>query len=169
MSRKLVCAIVGCKEGGSKWSPQVDGDAYKLGYIAALEGFTVLTGGKSGVMRSACRGAKAARGTTIGILPEGDRSCANEFLDYALPSGMGIGRNVLTARFCDVMIALPGGTGTLEEMAFAVDFGHPVLSFGSWDCIPGTISVATHIAVGEYLAEMVRQHERGELPDATSS
>jgi len=139
--RRLVCSVVGTKETGSKWSPEVQLQAYKVGFTAVAAGFVVMTGGKSGVMEHAARGAQRAGGIAIGILPEGDREFANPYLTLALPSGMGIGRNVLTALFCDVMVALPGGTGTLEEMAFAVDFERPVLSWGSWDCIPGVVQV----------------------------
>jgi len=131
--RRFVCCIVGNKEGGSKWTAEVAKLAFEAGAIAAKAGFVVMTGGKSGVMSSAAQGAREAGGMTIGVLPEADRSMANPFLTFALPTGMGIARNALTAMFCDVMIALPGGSGTLEEMAFATDFGRPVLSLGSWD------------------------------------
>lgn len=161
--RRFVCCIVGNKEGGSRWSVDVEKLSYQAGAAAAKQGFVVLTGGKSGVMSAAAQGAMEAGGTTIGVLPEADRSMANPYLSLSLPTGMGIARNALTAMFCDVMIAMPGGSGTLEEMAFATDFGRPVLSLGSWN-VPGLEGVKQvadlhelSTLLGEIYAELVRQ------------
>jgi uncharacterized protein (TIGR00725 family) len=81
-------------------------------------------------MAEAARGAKDAGGVTLGILPGLLHAEANPYLDFVLPSGIGIARNALTAAACDLMIALPGGSGTMEEMLFALDFGRTVISFG---------------------------------------
>jgi uncharacterized protein (TIGR00725 family) len=82
-------------------------------------------------MEQAAAGAKAVGGETIGLLPSLIHAEGNEFLDIVLPTGFGIARNVLMASACDFMLSLPGGTGTLEEMCFALDFERPVLSWGS--------------------------------------
>src|SRR5215467_1370354 len=131
--RHFVCAVVGGKETNSRWSAALATNAFFVGEEIARLGWAVLTGGLSGVMREAARGAKAAGGVTLGLLPGTEHQAGNEYLDYVLPTSFGIGRNVLTACACDVMVGLAGGSGTLEEMLFAVDFGRPVISFGSFE------------------------------------
>lgn len=140
-NRKLVLAITGRKESSPRYTPELAKAALAAGRIAADLGLTVLTGGLSGVMERAAEGAKLAGGETVGILPGGQHEDANAFLDLVLPSGIGIARNALMANACDFMLALPGGTGTLEELCFALDFERPVISWGSWE-IDGVHKVA---------------------------
>lgn len=130
--RKAVCTIVGTKSSGSKWSHDVESMAFHCGAFAARNGFIVATGGKSGVMEAAAAGAKAEGGSTMGILPNSDRRCANEWIDIVIPTGIGLARNMLTALVCDCMIAVPGGHGTLQEMSYAIEYNRPVLSWDSW-------------------------------------
>jgi len=132
-SRKLVLAITGRKESSPRYTAELAAAAIAAGRIAAEIGFVVLTGGLSGVMERAAEGAKRGGGETLGILPGGRHEDGNRYLDLVLPSGIGIARNVLMASACDFMLALPGGTGTLEELCFALDFERPVISWGSWD------------------------------------
>jgi hypothetical protein len=84
-------------------------------------------------MEAACRGAKEAGGTTLGILPGSDRAAANPYVDFALPTGLGEARNALVVRAADVVIAVGGGYGTLSEIALALRSGKPVIGLGSWD------------------------------------
>ncbi|MDG6218537.1 MAG: TIGR00725 family protein [Candidatus Thermoplasmatota archaeon] len=86
--------------------------------IAACK-MIVLTGGKGGVMRAACKGAKRKGGTTIGILPFSKEE-ANEFVDIALPTNMGYGRNRLVVSMVDAVIAIAGRWGTLNEISEAL-------------------------------------------------
>jgi len=138
--RKLVVAITGRKENSPRYNEELAQAAIIAGRIAAEMGLTVLTGGLSGVMERAAEGAKRAGGETVGILPGAQHDEGNPYLDLVLPSGLGIARNVLLASACDFMIALPGGTGTLEEICFALDFARPTISWGSWE-IEGVRSV----------------------------
>lgn len=46
----------------------------------AQAGVALICGGLGGVMEAACRGAHAAGGVTIGMLPGGDPSAANRFV-----------------------------------------------------------------------------------------
>lgn len=104
-------------------------------------------------MEAACRGAKDGGGTTVGILPGSDRGEANEFVDVAIPTGLGEARNALVVRAADALIAVGGGYGTLSEIALALKAGKRVVGLGSWD-IDGVERVdAPAAAVEAVLAE----------------
>jgi uncharacterized protein (TIGR00725 family) len=91
-------------------------------------------------MEAACRGAKEAGGTTVGILPGSDRSTANPFVDVAIATGLGEARNALVVRSADALIAIGGGYGTLSEVAFALKAGKRVAGLGTWD-VEGVVAV----------------------------
>lgn len=84
-------------------------------------------------MEAVCEGAHAEGGMTIGFLPGNDRSYANEFVDIALPTGMGEMRNMLLVRASDVVIAIAGEFGTLSEIAYALRLGIPVVGLDTWE------------------------------------
>lgn len=85
------------------------------------------------MMEAACRGASAAGGVTVGILPGVDRSAANRFVDVAIPTGLGEARNALVVRSADALVAIGGGYGTLSEIALALKAGKPVVGLGGWE------------------------------------
>jgi uncharacterized protein (TIGR00725 family) len=93
--------------------------AEQVGEEIAARDLVLLTGGKGGVMRAACKGAKKKNGITIGILPF-SKDEANEFVDIALPSNMGHGRNRLIVSMADAIIAITGRWGTLNEISEAL-------------------------------------------------
>jgi uncharacterized protein (TIGR00725 family) len=93
-------------------------------------------------MEAACRGAKRAGGTTLGILPGLDRGQANPHVDVAVPTGLGEARNALIVRAADALVAVGGGYGTLSEIALALRGGKPVVGLGTWD-IDGVEAVAS--------------------------
>jgi uncharacterized protein (TIGR00725 family) len=106
--------------------------AEQVGRLVAEEGATLVCGGLGGVMEAAARGAKAAGGTTIGILPGHDRSAANPYLDYVLTTGIGHARNLAVVSSGDAVIAVGGGFGTLSEIGLAAKVGRPVVILGGW-------------------------------------
>ncbi len=61
----------------------------EVGVLIARRKCFLLCGGMGGVMEAACRGAKSAGGTTIGILPGTKPSCVNSFVDIPIVTGMG--------------------------------------------------------------------------------
>ena len=67
----------------------------EVGVLIAKKDCFLLCGGMGGVMEAACRGAKSAGGTTIGILPGPEVSSANRFIDIPIVTGMGEARNTL--------------------------------------------------------------------------
>jgi len=110
-----------------------EGEAEAAGRALAEAGAVVVCGGLGGVMAAACRGAKEAGGATVGILPGPDRGAANEWVDFAIPTGLGEARNALVVRAADALVAVGGGWGTLSEVALALKAGKPVAGVGSFD------------------------------------
>ena len=101
--------------------------AEEVGRLLAEQGCAVVTGGLGEVMAAAARGAKAAGGTTIGILPGESRAAANEWIDHAVVTGIGHARNFAVAASGDAVIAVGGQWGTLAEIAYAKLLGRPVV------------------------------------------
>jgi len=137
MQKKIVSVI-----GGHICNAEVEQTSYELGKNLAKVVYYLACGGLSGVMKAICRGFKDGNGVTIGILPGYDKKEANEFVDIALPTGLGLARNVLVVKCADVVVALPGEAGTLSEIAYCLQFGIPVISLNSWD-IPGVSKAQT--------------------------
>lgn len=113
--------------------------AREIGRLAAEKGAVVLTGGLGGVMEAACRGAKDAGGSTVGILPGFDPSDANPYVDIPVVTGLNHARNIVVVRTSSVLIAVGGEYGTLSEIAFALKLGKPVIGLESWDVGEGII------------------------------
>lgn len=106
-------------------NPQSDGtsyeDAFRLGKKLAESGHAVLTGGYIGTMEAASRGAAESGGHVIGVTCE-----EVETWRKVKPNAWIIEErrfNTLHERLlalidgCDAAIALPGGVGTLLEIA----------------------------------------------------
>ena len=127
--------------GAGSCDDQLYRTAQHLGKLLAVAGFTVICGGLGGVMEAVCNGAKEENGLTIGILPGDESAAANPFVDIVIPSGMGIGRNLLIIRAADAVIAVNGGYGTLSEIAFALQLGKPLIGLGSWKVSEQMINV----------------------------
>ena len=128
--------------GGRRCTNEVEQLTQKLGKNLAKVVDILVTGGLSGTMKAVCQGFKAGGGLTIGILPSYDKNDANQYVDIAIPTGLGLARNVLVVKAADVVVALPGEAGTLSEVAYCLQFGIPVISLNSWD-IAGVIKVKT--------------------------
>jgi uncharacterized protein (TIGR00725 family) len=78
-------------------------------------------------MEGACRGAKAAGGTTVGILPGSRPDEANAYVDIPIATGLSLARNLLVVRSSQALIAIQGSYGTLSEIAFSLQLGVPVI------------------------------------------
>jgi hypothetical protein len=83
-------------------------------------------------MEAACRGAKAAGGLTVGILPGTLRHDANRYVDIPIVTGLGQARNVLVVQSAQAVIAVHGEYGTLSEIAHALKLGIPVVGLHTW-------------------------------------
>jgi len=108
--------------------------AEEVGSLVAKAGATLVCGGLDEVMAAAARGAKAAGGVTIGILPGESRADANPWIDHVVVTGTGHARNLAVAASGDAVIAVGGGYGTLAEIAYARILGRPVVVLDpGWD------------------------------------
>jgi len=105
--------------------------AREVGELLGKRGHTVVCGGLGGVMEAACEGAKREDGETIGILPTERRADANEFVDTAIATGLGHGRNHLVVLNGDAVFAIDGGSGTLSEIGFAGVYDRPIAGLGT--------------------------------------
>ncbi|MGH7709800.1 MAG: cytochrome [Gemmatimonadaceae bacterium] len=115
--------------GAADATPACVADADRLGELLAEQGWIVLTGGRPfGVMEAASRGAKRVSGSlTIGILPTADE-VPSAFVDVAIRTDLGHGRNNVNVLTSDVVFACGvGGPGTASEVALAVKNGRPVV------------------------------------------
>jgi uncharacterized protein (TIGR00725 family) len=111
--------------------------AEAVGAGLARAGAVVVCGGRGGAMEAACRGARDAGGTTVGLLAGVDRGEANPYVDVAIPTGLGELRNGLVVRAADAVIAVAGEYGTLSEIGFALKTGKPVVGLGTWELARG--------------------------------
>lgn len=106
--------------------------AAEVGQLLARGGAAVLTGGLGGVMRAAARGAAAAGGLTIGILPGDDADEGNEYNRVSIATGLGVARNIVLVTSSDVVVAVGGRHGTLSEIGMALRQGRHVVALSSW-------------------------------------
>jgi hypothetical protein len=113
--------------GSGRCSREIYELAKEVGESVARRGAILVCGGLGGVMEAACKGAKAAGGTTLGILPGTKAEDANDYVDIPIATGLGLARNILVVRSAQVLIAIEGGYGTLSEIAFALQLGVPVV------------------------------------------
>jgi uncharacterized protein (TIGR00725 family) len=128
--------IIGVMGGGSA-SDEILNMAVELGERIAAKGWVLLNGGRNaGVMAASAKGASQAGGLTIGILPDNDAAKAAPHIQIPIPTGIGSARNLINVLAARVVIACPGGPGTLSEVALALKHGKPVICLG-WD--PGPL------------------------------
>ena len=96
-------------------------DARELGRLLAQKGHTVLTGGYIGTMEAVSRGAFEAGGHVIGVTcTEIERwrgVGANKWVKEEWKKETLIERLEALIHGCDAALALPGGPGTLTEIA----------------------------------------------------
>jgi uncharacterized protein (TIGR00725 family) len=132
--RKII-SVCGSDEDDENLSSYALEIAENVGRYIAMKDGILICGGRGGIMKAACKGCKEGNGTTIGILPE-SKDEANEFVDIAISTGIGHKRNFLVVSSGDVIIAIGGRWGTLNEISYAMIFQKPlVLIRGTGGCV----------------------------------
>lgn len=129
MSRPLYIAVIGSAEAAADQKH----DAERIGRLLGEAGAVLVCGGLGGVMEAACRGAREAGATTVGLLPGRDRTIASEFVTVAIATGLGELRNALVVRAADAVVAVGGEFGTLSEIPFALRDSIPVVGLRTWE------------------------------------
>jgi uncharacterized protein (TIGR00725 family) len=126
---KFYIGVIG---SGDHVSAETLAVAEETGHLVAANGGILVCGGRGGVMEAACRGAKAAGGTTVGILPGLAHDDANPYVDISIPTGLGFAlRNFITIRCADAIIMIHGEVGTLSEAILSYQHGKPLVALAS--------------------------------------
>lgn len=121
ISAKPVISVFGSS------APAPESDAYqearRLGSLLAEAGFTVATGGYGGTMAAVSQGASEAGGRVIGVtsshMEKWRPTPPNEWVGEEIRLDSQRDRLLHLVMNNDGMIALPGGIGTLSEVALA--------------------------------------------------
>jgi uncharacterized protein (TIGR00725 family) len=123
--RRILIGVLGPGEGAGQ--REMD-DAALIGELVAKAGWAVLTGGRvAGVMGAAAKGARAAGGLIVGILPTPDTLGASPAVDVVLATGLGEARNAVIALSANACVVCGMNAGTASEVALAIRAKKPVL------------------------------------------
>lgn len=114
--------------------------AERLGELIAEQDGILLFGAEKdadSLSTAACRGAKRKGGLTVGITYGKHKDIVQSDADVVIPCGLerGGGREFVLVLACDVIIAISGGSGTLNELAVAYQADIPMVAldgFGGW-------------------------------------
>jgi len=137
---KKLISICGSDGDDEKLTSHATEVAYQVGRLVAQKGGVIVCGGHSGVMEAACKGCKEENGLTVGIMPY-TKDEANQYIDIAIPTGIGNIRNYMVSGTGDVTIAIGGRWGTLNEIAFRMISRKPlILVKGTGGCVDEIIN-----------------------------
>jgi uncharacterized protein (TIGR00730 family) len=92
--------------------------ARSIGERLSNAGFSVVTGGGPGIMEAGNKGAYAGKSPSVGLniqLPK--EQSGNPFQDVALHFRHFFSRKVMFVKHASAYVVLPGGFGTLDELA----------------------------------------------------
>ena len=110
--------------GSSRTKP--GSEYYKLAeetdYLLAKEGYAIITGSGPGIMEASNKGAKRAKGQSIGLniqLPSEQKP--NKYVDLLLNFRYFFVRKVMFVKYAKAFVILPGGYGTLDEFSEAIN------------------------------------------------
>ena len=118
--------------GAAEGAPEILRDAEAVGRGIADAGAVLVSGGRTGVMEAASKGASEAGGTVVAVLPGVSPADANPYVNYAVATGIGQARNLAVVASGEAVIAVGGEWGTLSEIAYARKLGRSVVAIRSW-------------------------------------
>ena len=117
MDNQLIIGVMG---GGHATAPDIQ-SAYDLGALIAGQGWILLNGGRNaGIMDASARGAHEHGGITVGILPDNSTRRVSRYIQIPIVTGVGDARNNINVLTSDIIVACPGGAGTISEIALAL-------------------------------------------------
>jgi len=97
--------------------------AYQTGKLLAQAGFVIANGGYGGTMEAAAKGAAEAGGKIIGVTCSAFKgSTANKYVSYTIVTASLDERLDTLIKLGQAYVVLPGGTGTLLELAKVWEF-----------------------------------------------
>ena len=138
--KKIQIGIMG-SAADLNYGKDVERFAKKLGKLIAESGNILVYGAEkdySSISTNAAIEASKNNGITVGITGGTKKEIWGDFRPTVLiPTGLGIGggREYTLVLSCDVIIAISGGSGTLNEIAVAYQAGIPIVvvdKFGGW-------------------------------------
>lgn len=91
--------------------------AERISYLLAKEGYAIITGGGPSIMEAANKGAKKAKGKSIGLniqIPR--KQNPNPYVDMLLDFHYFFVRKVMFVKYAKAFVILPGGFGTFDEL-----------------------------------------------------
>jgi len=121
--------------------------AYEMGKLLGANGYTVCNGGYGGIMEATAKGAKETGGNVIGITTKVFNRAPNQYSDKIISTETHLERLQKLVGLGDAYIFLPGGTGTLLELSYVLEYilkglikPKPIISIGDfWKPIIETI------------------------------
>lgn len=146
---------------GSGSREEYASDAHRFGVLAAERGITIVYGGgRTGLMGALADGALAAGGRVVGVIPKAlvEREVAHEGVTELLVVGDMHERKARLAALGDAFVALPGGSGTLEEFFEAWTWrrlglhGKPCALLNTLDYWRGLLTMLTRMADERFLS-----------------
>lgn len=115
-----VISVFGYSKGAQ--GEQMFDSAYNIGKLLAENGFTVANGGYGGTMLASSKGASDAGGKVIGVTCSAFKGSPNEYVTEEIRTDCLQNRLQKLVDVADGYIVLPGGTGTLLELAHIWEF-----------------------------------------------
>ena len=120
-------------------------EAFEVSKYMTSKGFVAINGGGPGIMRAVSEGAKAAKGTAIGVtfypkdITNFEGRDLNNPMDMEIKTSNYLERTLKLLELGDAYIIFRGGTGTISEFGMAwglarLYFGHhkPLILYGDF-------------------------------------
>jgi uncharacterized protein (TIGR00725 family) len=137
--RKFQIGVMGSM-ADLQYGPELEAAAERVGQLIAERDGILFFGAEKdadSLSTAACRGAKKNGGLTVGVTYGKRKDIIEKDADIIIPCGLerGGGREFVLVLPCDAVIALSGGSGTLNELTVAYQADIPMVvvkGMGGW-------------------------------------